>query len=213
MEGVLPAAGGAHQRGWLGAAIGTPCSRRSSSSVSGARPRAAAPRGRRSLATRPAALPCSTAELARAAGSEPPTEHGRTASRRDQRRLPPRGRPCCPARRRCSPPRNSMRPAVLACVRWHLTAPLKQQHQQAFKPAVPPLRASSMLQLPCTLPELAHTAVASVELDSTVRDLDSGGTNIDLSMKGRLRSGGPCVHRRGRRAARNPFEGEAMGWG
>ncbi|KAG2548221.1 hypothetical protein PVAP13_9KG152285 [Panicum virgatum] len=122
MEGVLPAAGGAHQRGWLGAAVGTPCSRRSSSSVSGARPRAAAPRGRRSLATRPAALPCSTAELARAAGSEPPTEHGRTASRRDQRRLHPRGRPCCLARRRCSPPHNSTRPAVLACERWHLAA-------------------------------------------------------------------------------------------
>jgi len=40
-----------------------------------------------------------------------------------------------------------------------------------------------MLQLPCTLPELAHTAVAAVELDFTVRDLDSGGANIDLSMK------------------------------
>ena len=110
---ALLAAGGAHPR--------------SAALVRVLRPRAAGgawPRGRRSLATRPAALPCSTAELARAAGSEPPTEHGRTASRRDQRRLHPRGRPCCLARRRCSPPHNSTRPAVLACARWHLAATL-----------------------------------------------------------------------------------------
>ncbi|PUZ66063.1 hypothetical protein GQ55_3G276800 [Panicum hallii var. hallii] len=199
MEEVLPAAGGGRPRGGLGAAGGAPYGRRSSSSAGGARalhPRAAGgarPRGRRPS---PASCrPCPRGRRGTASGPLPHAGGARPRSRLGVARSAPPHAGGAPARQLDATSR--------ARPRGRLNAPCGARPRVRL--GAPPLAAGSAL--PHTRPpasraapthgrgwpnSLQRSSISPCHFDSIVAD-------VDLSMKSwlcRLRSGGPCLHRR-----------------